>query len=237
MTLTQLSDQTVSSESNPLSIWRAKFHKSVDVRENVKLYYGKYGHVVTITRPSDYRDQSAHQKWRKIMHDLRLLLEQHKVDHVSRMEWSTLRIFTNDLDSVIKVLPANIKRRELESVGIMRDEIRASYADKPETYRSVYTVVKKLPWNQYRHKVYYVSDARQKRAIGREALSAIAQQISSTPGVLWTAKHKHNCDNLNHNWKATYFYSTDLDWMPMVMLINPRFIKKIEHIRLESEIE
>ena len=203
----------------------------------MKLYYGNYGHVLTITRPTDYRDHAAHQKWRRIMDDLRFLLKKHKIDHVSRMEWSTLRIFTNDLDSVIKVLPANIQRRELESVSIMRDEVRATYENKPGIYRSVYTVVKKLPWDQYRHKVYYVNDARQKRAIGREALEAISRQIASTPGVLWTDKHRHNCDNLNHNYKATYFYSTDLDWMPMVMLINPRFIKKIEHIRLESEIE
>lgn len=203
------------------------------------MYYRKYGHVLTIHKETDYRDHTAHSAWRTSMFNMRAALEKAHTDsdYSVRMEWSTMRIFTNDISKVISALPKDVVRKYLDSVGVMRDDVRASLMQKPDTYKSVYTVVKKLPWDLYRYKIHYVSDARHKRAIGKEALEAISEQISQTPGVMWSGKHVRNCSSLAHNWNATYFYSVDLDWMPMVMLIDPRFIKKVEHIKLESEIE
>lgn len=220
-------------------IWKNKLPSKVRVYDNTKLYYRKYGHVLTIYRQTNWRDQVDHTKWRNTMHNIRTCIESNLADgdYSIRMEWCTLRIFTNEVDKVLSVLPKDVIRKYLESIGIMRDDVRASLVQKPGTYKSIYTVAKKLPFDQYRYKIHYVSDSRQKRAIGKDALEAISQQISQTPGVKWTIKHDNNCSSLGHNWNATYFYSTDLDWMPMVMLIDSRFIKKIEYIKLESEIE
>lgn len=237
MTLTQQSDQTASSGSSPQLTWKVNLPSGVIIKNNTKLYYNKFGHVLTVSKHTDWRDHKEHNDWRMIMHKLKETIHHSKIKHVIRMEWSTLRIFTNDVEDILKIMPPKILKENLDSVGIMRDDVRASLMEKPDTYRSVYTVVKKLPWDQYRHKVYYVNDARHKRMIGKDALEAIAQQISQTPGVKWTRKHQDNCSSLSHSYDAPYFYSTDLDWLPMVMLINPRFIKKIEHIKLESEIE
>lgn len=227
-----------SSELSPQLTWKNKVPSRTEIRNNTKLYWNKFPHVVTIGKPVNWKDGKEQATWRGTLYDLKKRLDNKLTCEYSiRIEWSTMRVFTHDIDAVIAALPSKIITYNLDKIEVMRDDVRMSLQEKPDTYKSVYSVVKKLPWDQYRYKIHYVTDAKHKRMIGKDALEAIAAQISMTPGVKWTQKHQHNCSSLSHNWNANYFYSQDLEWLPMVMLINPRFIRKIEFIKLESEIE
>lgn len=125
----------------------------------------------------------------------------------------------------------------ISEVSLMKDEVYEHLRTKPEnTYKTVNTVVKRLPFRKYQYRIHYATEGKDKRKIGKDSLEAIAESLSIYPGIKWHDKLTDRITTMRTTWDATYFYSEDVDWLTMVNLIDSRFIKKIEYFTVENEL-
>lgn len=148
-----------------------------------------------------------------------------------------LRVYTMNPTKLLGGLPSEFMGMIAE-VSIMKDEILEHLKTKPEnTFRTVNTVVKKLPFGKYRYRTHYATDGRDKRKIGKDALETIAANLSIYPGIRWNDRLTDRVTMIRSTWDATYFYSEDVDWITMVNLVDSRFIKKIEYFTVEKELD
>lgn len=152
-----------------------------------------------------------------------------------RIEGVSLRIYTTDLNQTLGLMRAG-DRKKITQIGVMDPQIKDHIVNTPkETYRTIDRVVRKLPYENQKFKVFYVNASAIKRSIGFESLQGILFQLKQYPSVRWTADMDELivCDGV---WKETFFYCTDLDWLPVVTLIDSRFIKRIERLTTEEEV-
>lgn len=155
----------------------------------------------------------------------------------TRVESYTLRIYTTDLTQTLdKMRPA--WRRMVRLIECMEPHIEEHIVKSPkDTYRTIDRVVRKLPYGEQKFKVYYANRGSVKQQIGQESLQGILFQLQQYNSVRWTRGLAESITDKYGNWHENFFYSTDLDWLPMITLIDGRFIKRIERLTVESEIE
>ena len=213
--------------------------KDVEVNGNLKLFFGQYPHRISLTyrkhRSEDFEPvlQFRRQAF-KLKERLRGKLTPYSAS--TRIEWYTMRIFTTDLEKVLAALQPD-PRLFFISIDVMDSDVLAYLRTKPEeSYKASNTIVKNLPWKKYRYKIHYATHGNDKRKIGSDALQAIAAQLSSDSSIRWSKELHDNVISNRTVWHSTYFYAEDIDWLPMILLISNKFIKKIEHLTLESEI-
>lgn len=149
----------------------------------------------------------------------------------------TLRVYTTNPVKLLGGLP-NEFMGMISEVALMKDEVYGHLRTKPEnTFRTVNTVVKKLPFGKYRYRTHYATDGRDKRKIGKEALETLAANLSIYPGIKWDERLTDRVTIMRTIWDKMYFYSEDVDWLTMVNLVDSRFIKKIEYFTVENELD
>lgn len=234
-------------ESTVLSNYKDKFSPDFRVKPNLKLFYSKYPHCVHLSfREPDY------DTGRAVVFQIAMSRLKRKMWNIlgrsvhTRLEWNDFRIYTKNIKDVLDILAADQKEvgnnklviNHVCTIDIMLPETLA-YLKKPaeELYTSVNKVVKKLPYDKYRYKIFWSKLRSEKKNIGIENLSAIAMQLSLCDQVRVTAQLLDEMKRPFTSWQGTFFYAENLDWISMINLIDNRFIKKIEVYKTENEIE
>lgn len=238
MTTITTSEKTGSYASTIASLYKKKI-PGLKIVPNRKLYHKEYAHVIELNdRP--YSGFFNSRNYLEIRASFETQADKLKANKKlalkTRVEGYTLRLYTNDVESVLNALPAKM-RRMVTLIQLMEPEVLKHIVTTPkETYRTIDRVVKKLPHGNQRFKVYYANRYNVKEAIGSESLEGILFHLKQYPSLRWTDDLEAQITSVRGNWNETFFYCTDLDWLPMVTLIDSRFIKRIERLTVETEI-
>ena len=162
-----------------------------------------------------------------------------------RMEHNGTRIYTTKLPEVLDLLQgSNLHYKDVPVMDLITDILMMDPAyqaklQQPVTdsFRTVNTLCKKLPYNRFRYKIHWAAQVNDKRKIGIDALNAIAAQLQNMDQIRLGRHMFAELLRPYTSWHSTYFYAEDLDWVPIICLIDERFIKKIERYQTQQELE
>lgn len=207
----------------------------ISLTPNYKKYYNTFPHVI--------RFDCGHGKdWAKMraLHRTtigQLLLALPNDDFKSRSEYYTLNIYCLDLHKVLSAIPIGLlKQWGLIELGQMEDLVQEESNVRPDLPKAKTTVVKRLPFNNYRYRVHWPSNYRVFQKIGRESVGAIIDQINNDPNSKGFDKKITDKIKNGHHWGTSYFYTNSEDILCIISLINPLFIKRIEKFTTLEEL-
>ena len=236
---------------------RSKFKddlQAVDFSNNLRLYYGHYPHCIMLTSPANLRytrpyEDSMMHRYRAGFFSLKRLLKRKIGAHKQaiRMEFDTMRIYTTDPMEVLSLISESKLfvgddtkiSSAITKIELMDPACHAKLtAPVTDSIKTKNVMAKQLPWKKYRYKVYWAAMSRDKRQIGLDNLQAIAIQLQNFEQIRMPSQViKEIMDKQFYtSWQGTYFYAEDLDWLPIICLIDGRFIKKIERFQTEDEL-
>lgn len=241
MTIITTSEKTGSYALTIAFQYKRKLPTHARIVPNRKLFHKQFPHVIELSERTvdSYKNyQDARSDLHQIAAKLKTKLNVGDENVVkTRIEGYTLRIYTKDLTTTLdKMRPA--WRRMIKLIECMEPHVENHIVKAPkDTYRTLDRVVRKLPYGDQKFKIYYANRSSVKQAIGPESLAGILFQLQQYNSVRWTRGLADSITDKYGNWHENFFYSTDLDWLPLVTLIDGRFIKRIERLTVESEIE
>lgn len=218
--------------------------ENTNITENFITRYKKYNHRAEFRFKSvdvnntfvsfSYYDRND---WEKTT-QLTVILNKALGDNVKiRNEWCSLFVYFTDIDEFFKALPKKF-RGGLVSLEIMNKDIVKAKDDYTSDFQIDLTVRKHLPYKSYRYRVWLVSNSRERKRIGSENIKNMSESILNYDGIHVNAREifqrlihgRWYCQNL-------YFYTKTIDFLPMIALMDPRFIKRIEHFKTDKEIK
>lgn len=237
-------EQMESSGSTMLSKYEAELPRC-EFKTNLKLFYNQYPHCIYLSAGSNVRhyDYSI----RSALVSVKRMLKK-KMSYglaAMRMEAFGIRIYTHKVAEVLDLLKSSKiffkddPIMDLVCEVHVMDPVHQAKLKEPVTdsFRTVNKLCKQLPYNRYRYKIYWASHTSDKRKIGIDALNAIAAQLQNMDQVRLGRHMFAELLRPYTSWHSTYFYAEDLDWVPVICLIDERFIKKIERFQTQQEIE
>ena len=204
------------------------------VIENTKVRYKKYCNRAVF----NLRDESADRYYR---YDPEKSSKLHKaltpLGNSIRMrhEWIYMHVYFNDLVELMDAIPSKLYN-DLVSIELMSDEHADAILNYKHDYPVRLTVANKLPYDCYRYRVYVASSSKVRKKIGASNLAHIYNAITAYDGIKFTPSFAYT-KNTEWCWTNTYFYAKDLDWLPMITLMEPTYIRQIEEIKTKKEVE
>lgn len=155
-------------------------------------------------------------------------------DIAIRNDWHNDFVYFNDLSLLLDSLPSEFLEH-LHSLEIM-DPLLVDSSKDTDDHQNEITFCDKIPFDKYRYQVYIVTSANERNKIGHDNLLHLRLSIESYDGIkvndTFTKSHKHR------NWvPETYFYAENLDWLPLVRLMEPRYIRKIKQYKTLKEVQ
>ena len=221
------------------TVLKNKYNITPRVSENYKQRYKKYHRAcfrfdVEYVRDVDFNKYLYNRKDIAKSYRLRKWVNANlKSDIAIRNEWSDDFIYFNDLSLLLDILPLEF-RDHLHSLEIMNPALIESSNDV-EDHQTEISFCDKLPFDKYRYQVYIVTSANERNKIGHDNLLHLRLSIEAYDGIkvndTFTKSHKHR------NWvPETYFYAENLDWLPLVRLMEPRYIRKIKQYKTLKEV-
>ena len=236
-------DQTESLGSKILSKYQADL-PACEINTNLKLFYNRYPHCINLEGWGRVPYNDLYKLRTSLISVKRLMRRKMYGKTATRIEHGGLRIYTHDVIGVLDLIHSSSVfyndahvMSYIKEIQIM-DPLYQAKLNEPVTdsFRTVNVLCKKLPYNRYRYKIHWATQNKDKRLIGADAMNAIAIQLSNFDQIKQNAKLFSEMARTYTSWKNTYFYAEDLDWVPMICLIDERFIKKIERFQTEEEL-
>lgn len=151
-----------------------------------------------------------------------------------RNEWYETLVYFENLDSFLSAVPAE----QLEN--LIRLELMAPLAVSAKQnfshdYPVELTVKPRLPFDKYRYRIYTATSSKVRRSIGTENLLSIYGSLKAYEGIYVPERFERYVER---HWNPdTYFYSETLDWLPLIYMMDPRYIKRIEQFKTTEELE
>lgn len=226
MVLSELMDQ-LTSKGVKLSL-----------KPNYKKYYNKFPHIIRFAYTYDSNKRDYHQVnlLRSTVYD-KIKENVDADDYRTRNEYYDLNIYCLDPVKVLNALPIScLKKWESIKIEIMDDVVVEETSIKPELPRAQTVVVKKLPWNEYRYRVYWPNNHRVFNKIDLQSVAAIVDQINSDPNTKKLDDYTTARLKQGRYWGASYFHTNSEDLFCIISLINPLFIRKIEKFTTLEEL-
>lgn len=217
-----------------------KFGISARVHENFKSRYKRYHHRAAFKFVRQHNDSMKdffldRHDWEQA-HELTVCLTKALGDAVRvRNEWYETFVYFENLENFLSAVTEK-QMKSLLYIDAMSDiNIRAK--DNYESdFRINLSVVRQLPYKKYRYRIWLVTSSKQRHNIGLQNITQMCDTINAYDGIRQTSaferikQGRYYCDNL-------YFYSETLDFLPMIALMDSRFIKHIEHFKTSEEIK
>jgi hypothetical protein len=144
-------------------------------------------------------------------------------------------VYFDNLTYLLDNIPQEF-HKHIHSLEIMApDFIKQQHTDFMNIPGEI-TFCTKLPFDKYKYQVYIVTSASERKKIGHSNLLHLRNVIEAYNGIkgnnTFTESHKHS-------WYVpeTYFYAKTLDWLPMIQLMEPRYIRKIKQYKTRKEVK
>lgn len=225
----------------------ARYGVDAGINENLLLKFGKWQHRITMDLSiEDGRDgqleRDAFGRWRR-PYKPRLEASQVAAIYKNRgvtAHWRAgsdcqMFIYTNNLEELLEILSYDHRQR-IQVIDYMRPETAATYANGPVSqYKTSLTVKKLLPYGMYRYKIHVATNKKIRTSIGKKSLAAVVSQLDNYKTLL-PDRFRERATLLTA-YSDNYFYAMDLDWLMIISLIDPRYIKHIEEIKTLEEVE
>lgn len=217
-----------------------KYNISIKVSENLKKRYGK-NHRASFWFDNNtevgelnryiYHRKDVNKSWQLKQHLRRKFGSDVKI----RNEWSDDFVYFDDLYTFLDCVPKKYLKH-MTSLEVMDPLLIEAQNIKLDDYQKEISFCKKLPFDKYRYQVYIVTSVNERNNIGHDNLLHLRLSIEAYDGIkgndTFSKSHKHRY------WVPdTYFYAETLDWLPLVRLMEPRYIKKIKQFKTLEEIQ
>lgn len=217
------------------------------ITENLKLRFSKFKHRITflLSKERDNND-SSRMLWGATQFDyayasriMQIVKKQAQAGNVKiRNQWLEFHLYFNDdILEFIKNFDNDMKDRIIE-IQAMPNFVYEESKDIEKEYPIQIEVCKNLPFKKYNYKIFITSSFTLRQKIGRQNLNhlyntiMLYEDIRPSPSFVRTQSR-------DMVWDEVYFYSKTLDLLPVIYLIEPRFIrsiisyKKLEDIKIE----
>lgn len=212
-----------------------------DIANNYKLRYNKYTHRASFVFEPDENDvyNSLHSNWyfphsRRKASALINYLKTALGDKIKfRHEWYETFVYFNDVYELMSVIPNNYLKN-LKKLELMPASVVSATQNFTHDYPVKLVIKNKLPFDKYRYLVYTVTRSKDRRDIGQHNLESIFEAVASYEGIRIPLNFSR-FHSRTYN-PDTYFYSETLEWLPIIYLIEPRYVKRIEQIQTTKEI-
>lgn len=160
--------------------------------------------------------------------DLKDVLSERLQNQVKiRNDWYTTFVYFNDIDQLMSAVPGEYFSM-LDRVEIMHPNTNTVIESSNEIYPVTPKLTKKLPYNRYQ---YRISCCTGICSIPREEFLNLCSVIQSYDGVRLC-----NSFSSRFRWKEKYFYAESLEWLPLLIMVEPRLIRRIERYITPGEL-
>lgn len=210
----------------------------LSLKPNYKKYYNKFPHIIRLSyiTDSNKRNYQEVSLLRRTVYD-KIKENVESDDYRTRNEYYDLNIYCLDPVKVLNALPiACLKKWDAIKIETMADIVKEETSIKPELPRAQTVVVKKLPWNEYRYRVYWPNNHRTFNKIGLQSVGAIVDQINNDAKTRKLDDYTTDRLKQGRYWGASYFHTNSEDLFCIISLINPLFIRKIEKFTTLEEL-
>jgi hypothetical protein len=221
----ELSELTVQLRSKGVKI---------SLKPNYKKYYRIYPHVIR------FHCKSNNAQWGSLYREVEKRLHPNLVAKECRLrnEGYDLNVYCLDVAKTLSCIPDTVlKGLSTVEIAEMTELVREESSIKPELPRAETTVVKRLPYGNWRYRVHWPTNYRIMKRIGTDALNSIFDHIQNDE-----ASRSFN-DRTLENFKrgyywggSSYFYTNSENILCLISLINPTFIKRIEKFTTLEEL-
>ena len=144
-------------------------------------------------------------------------------------------VYFNDLTDLLDNIPQEFIDN-IRSLEIMDPTLVKAQNTDSTNHQTEIAFCAKLPFDKYRYQVYIVTSANERNNIGHDNLLHLRLSIEAYNGIkvndTFTQSHKHRW------WvPETYFYAETLDWLPIIQLMEPRYIRRIKQYKTLKEVK
>lgn len=152
-----------------------------------------------------------------------------------RNEWTETFVYFNDLSALMNAVPRQY-RKNLIRLEIMQPEAVVAKQNFTHDYPVELSVRKQLPYDRYRYRIHLTGSGKIRKSIGESNLSAIYSALQAYEGLKFSNSFGRYATRA---WYLpdTYFYAENLDWLPMIYIMEPRYIKRIEQFTTTKELK
>lgn len=147
---------------------------------------------------------------------------------------SRMVVYFADLEPFLKALDLDTKNC-LSELSLMSEDVIDEYNEFKGEFRTVLKVRKNLPYNKFRYKVFTANSYYTKKNISKDSLEAALIQLENFPGIRMSSRFK-SVFLRPRSYGDNYFYAENLDWLPMILLIDNRIIKTVEKYKTKEEV-
>ena len=152
-----------------------------------------------------------------------------------RVEWLETFVYFNDLDAVLDAVPENLLPN-LRSIEMADPRLTSYKKSNADDYPVEIVLSKRLPHAQYGYRVHCVSSGKIRGRVGEQNLQGLANAIKSYDGIKTTNMFEYYSNKAravpNH-----YFYCKSLEWLPIILMTEPNYIKRIDKFITTKELE
>jgi len=210
------------------------------ITENYKLKYSKYKHRITFILVKNNTtghylgfDTFDYVYASRIMK----LVKQERLDGTvkTRNHWIEFYIYFNEnVDEYLGKFNAEILSKITEIQAMPDFVFRESNAFVHD-YPVQLEIKNALPFKKYRYKIFITASCTLRKEIGRQNLNHLYNTITQYDDIRESPSF-HRTQGKEMVWDEVYFYTKTLDLVPMIYLIEPRFIRNIIEFRTIEEI-
>lgn len=151
-----------------------------------------------------------------------------------RNEWIETFVYFEDVNDFLKAVPKDLLQY-LRKLELMAPGAVSAKQNFSHDYPVELTVKPRLPFDKYRYRIYTATSSKVRRSIGTENLLSIHGSLKAYEGIYIPDRFERYVER---HWNPdTYFYSETLDWLPLIYMMDPRYIKRIEQFKTSKELE
>ena len=208
---------------------KKKYKISPYISENYTVRYKKYYHRATFrSNREDFLSSSfmwssaiAKELGKSLGNSVRI-----------RNSWYEIYVYFSDLDHLLDSIPKkHIKK--LSHLEIMDPVAIAATKEFSHEYPVELVIRNKLPFDKYRYRVYTVSSYTEKARIGEQNLKALQNAITVYDGIRLP---RRQYSFYNYSPPNDYFYAETLDFLQMIYLMEPKYIRSIQQFKTTKEL-
>lgn len=214
---------------------RNQIGRDIKVRENLKFFYKDFAHKATFKLIYRNSENLWHTNWGRGQEIFQHLEQTMQTVIRTRTGFREGYVYFNDVDDFISSIHSS-HLQDLLTLDIMDQSLIDASQQFTHDYSVKLAVVKTLPWDTYRYKIYVNTSSKIRKRIGAQTMSAIANLLKSYDGIRFTDRFENHATRSYAYASGTYFYSQDLEWLPIVTMMDPRYIKNIEQFKTQTEI-
>lgn len=213
----------------------------VRIVENHNIMYKKYRHRAIFYIPDTTKNDQPRYfygriDWKKADDIKKSLRKKANFEFRSQINYYNARVivYFSSLADFLSLLNSKIKN-DLTELSLMSKNVIDEYNEFDGEFRTILRVRKNLPYKKYRYKVYTVNSYYTKRNISQSNLEAALLQLENFPGIRLSSRFK-DAFLRQRSYYDNFFYAENLDWLPMMLLIDNRIIKTIEKYKTKEEV-